>query len=391
MRVAIVTHRLLRTDGQGKINYELALRLAERGQTVELVSSELDGPLKGAANTSWHAVPLPGWLPTQLLRNQWFAFGSRRRLRAMRKVGKRPDLIVVNGGITYHRADVNIAMFVHSYWKTVELPEDGAGRGVGSWVQQVYHRFYAWFNAVWEKRAFRRASASVGLAGLVEDQLRRCVGVPTKRVHVIEPGVDGEHFQALTEGEATPLREEMGVAAGERLGIFVGDLGSRRKNLELVLKAMTEVDGVRLAVVGGTTRSVYPGMAESMGLSERVRFLGRRSDVAELVRQADVFCFPSRYDPWALVVTEALASGVPVVVGPEVGASAAVEDGVNGHLLAHAEDLEGMTAALRRVVEDGLSVERRRAVRASVMERTWDRMTDEYEALFDRLLTGGGA
>ncbi|MEM9753035.1 MAG: glycosyltransferase family 4 protein [Planctomycetota bacterium] len=378
LRVAIVTHRLTRTDGQGKINYELALRLAERGHRVELVSSVLDGPLVEHENAAWHAVPSPKKLPSHLLRNQHFAIGSARRLRAM---SSRPDIIVVNGGITFFPGDVNIAMFVHAHWRRVRPAEEG-----GRLLQSAYHRLYAALNARWERRAFRQAVASVALAEPVAAQLLNLVGTELEQTHVIEPGVDAGQFIPLAEGEATPLRAELGIPEGHRLGVFVGDLATRRKNLDLVLRAMVKVPGLQLAVVGNTTRSPYPQMAASLDVADRVHFLGRRGDVPDLMRQADVFCFPSRYDPWALVVTEALASGIPVVVGPEVGAAAAVRPPTDGWLLDHAEDLDGMTSALQAVVREGVTFERRQLIREGVLGRTWDRMTDQYLDLFEKVM-----
>ncbi len=379
-RIAFVTHRLTRTDGQGKINYELALRLAERGHEVELVSTVLDGPLAGHRRARWHEVPVPSRVPSQLLRNQWFAVGSTRRLRAMKPS---PDLVVVNGGITYHPADVNIAMFVHAHWRRVRPAEDE-----GRFLQSAYHRLYASLNACWERRAFRNAAVAVALSEPVAEQLRELVDTVPSRTHVIEPGVDADAFRCLADGEATPLRDELGVGPDERLAFFVGDLATRRKNLGLVLHAVAQVSGVRLAVVGGTTRSPYPKMAHDLGVADRVTFLGRRDDVPTLLREADVFCFPSRYDPWALVVTEALASGVPVVVGPEVGAASVVEHGRNGWLLHDADDLDGMASALRDVVRDGTSPHRRQSVRETVLEQTWDKMTNSYESLFGTLVAG---
>ncbi len=63
------------------------------------------------------------------------------------------------------------------------------------------------------------------------------------------------------------------------LALFVGDIRSRRKNLELVLHALTEVRGLHLAVVGDTARSPYPAMAAELGVMDRVHFLGYRRDV----------------------------------------------------------------------------------------------------------------
>ena len=97
-----------------------------------------------------------------------------------------------------------------------------------------------------------------------------------------------------------------------------------RKNLDTVLQALVGASGVHLAVVGAREGSPYPALAERLGVADRVHFLGFRRDMAQIMQAVDIFVFPSRYEPFGIVVLEAMASGVPVILAATVGAAEVV-------------------------------------------------------------------
>ena len=96
--------------------------------------------------------------------------------------------------------------------------------------------------------------------------------------------------------------------------MFVG-YSFRRKGLAQVISAMAEVadEHVELWIAGGDDPAPYRRLAGDLGVGERVRFLGHRSDVVGLMQAADAFVMPSSYDPFPLVLLEALACGTPVI------------------------------------------------------------------------------
>jgi glycosyltransferase involved in cell wall biosynthesis len=74
-------------------------------------------------------------------------------------------------------------------------------------------------------------------------------------------------------------------------------------------------------------------MAEEAGVANRIVFAGPTNQVEKAYAAADAFLFPSPYDAFGMVVSEAMACGLPVVVSREAGASELIEHGVNGMLL----------------------------------------------------------
>ncbi len=151
---------------------------------------------------------------------------------------------------------------------------------------------------------------------------------------------------------------------------YVGQL-IERKRVDLILRAMSKMgdSDVRLTVVGdGPLRGQLTTMAESLGISDRIEWMGNLSNTqatAAMV-QSDLLILPSRFDGWGAVVNEALMRGVPVVSSDRCGASVLLADEWRGGVFA-AGDAGSLRAALSRRVAAGkpTAKERNRIVRWS--------------------------
>ena len=138
----------------------------------------------------------------------------------------------------------------------------------------------------------------------------------------------------MTTREDTP-----GVTA-----LFVGQI-IERKGLDILLTALESgLPYVSLQIVGdGVMRPALENQVKMLGLAERVAFEGvlPAAVVPERIARADVLILPSRWDGWGLVVNEALAEGVPVIVSDRCGVAEVIQHGVNGYVFRNnaADDL----------------------------------------------------
>ncbi|MEK4909437.1 glycosyltransferase family 4 protein [Niallia sp. FSL M8-0099] len=310
MKICIVTHKLIKGDGQGRVNYEIVKTALEYGLSVIIVSTEIDESLLKNNNITWHKVRA-SILPTNLLKYQHFALLSTYMIKKIN-----PDFLILNGFITWVKSDMNIVHFVHS-----------------SWVDSIYHPFrekktiktfyqflYSFINSKLEKISLRSTKKIVAVSNKVKQELLK-IGMPEAKIVVINNGVDIDEFTPNREGKPLFLHNNY----CKRTMLFAGDIKSSRKNLDTVLKAMLMVPDIYLLVAGSKEGSVYPEIAEKMGLKERVIFLGYRNDIATLMSQVDLFVFPTRYDPFSLVVLEAMATGTAVITTKEAGVSTLLE------------------------------------------------------------------
>jgi glycosyltransferase involved in cell wall biosynthesis len=321
-------------------------------------------------------------VPSALLRYQWFALAAGRILKRIPQT----DVLQLNGAIVHRMGcQVNVANFVHSDWLRSPYHPVRGKPGLNALYQYVFTRL----NAAWEKRAFERAGCIVAVSDQIRDALTQLLGINS--IVVIQPGVDIDQFRPLATGEINRLRGEIPCADPDFLLMFVGDIRSNRKNLDVVLQALARLPRhVRLVVVGDASKSPYPALAKSLGVAERTHFLGRRTiDLPELMRGANAFVFPSHYDPFALVITEAMASGLAVVTAPTVGASGLIRDGQNGFVLPNAADVDTLVRIVATLDADRACCQAiGAAARATAQKHTWSAMVAAYEQLYQNVIDG---
>ena len=315
MNVGIVTHNVLKGDGQGRVNYELAHALLARGVQVELFADRVDEDLLDAGAMWTHVHP--GSEHVNLIKVWKFARMVDRILDE-RSNGKQ---VILGCGFVLRRPHaLNVAHFVHGTWLKSPFHSSRVRRG----VNPLYQKAYTSLNARWEKQAFANAQIVVALSSMVRDELLE-IGVPDQRIETVVNGVDLDEFRPGIADRAA-----LGLPSDVRLGLFVGDLRSPIKNLELVLRGLKAEPSLHLAVVGELTGSVYPALAEQLGLDERVHFLGFRKDVSDIMRGVDFFALPSRRDSCPLVLLEAMASGLPIITSTTVGTSDLITNEMGG-------------------------------------------------------------
>ncbi len=372
MHIALVTHRFVRGDGQGRVNLEIAQAALRRAWKLTLISSEVAPELLGHADVAWIRIDTRAW-PTELIRNQVFALQASAALRRLRQ---ELDLIHVNGFVSWVRADVNSSHFVHAAWArspfhTWRLRRDLYG---------AYQLLYSRLGKVLELWSYRRARVVVAVSQQVRRDLTES-GVADARVRVIPNGVDVEEFKP-----GSPSRADLGLPEG-RLVLFVGDIKTPRKNLDTVLRAMTQMDEATLLVVGDDSGSPYRGLASELGVLPRTRFLGFRRDIPALMQAANLFVLPSRYEPSGLVLFEAAASGLPIIASRSAGGTEVLgEEGCV--LLDDPEDHVALARAMRRLLASPAQLQRLGlAARRAAVAHSWQTMAQRYLQLYCELMT----
>lgn len=368
MRLAIVTHNIVKGDGQGRANYEIVRHALRHGVEVTLIADRVQEDLENEVR----------WIKVQpKMRSNWLAHGLEFVARANQVLDKsKGEFDVIHGyGYCLDRPHhINTSQYVHSAWRQSSMHPAKTSRGPYAAYQWTYSAVNAWG----EQRAYRHARVVVAASNTVRRELIQ-IGVPAKHIEVILNGADLEEFKP-----GTADRKALGLPESVPLALFAGDIRTGRKNLDTVLKALVAVPEVHLAVVGKTEGSPFPEMAERLGLKERVRFLDFRRDIAEIMRAADAFVFPSRYEACALVLIEALASGLPVITAKTTGGSEAVTPEAGVHLDDPDDDV-ALSAALRTVLLGSASQRKAmaEAARATAEQQySWEKIGASYLSLY---------
>lgn len=198
-------------------------------------------------------------------------------------------------------------------------------------------------------------------------------GWPAEKGHYVPNFVSAEAGTAVG-------RADLGVPDTAPLLIAAGRLHPN-KAFDVLLHALKRVPTAYLLVAGdGASARELESLAYKLGISDRVRFLGWRRDMADLMAAADILVCPSRIEPLGNVVIEAWARQVPVVAAASAGPAWLIRDGVDG-LLAPVENYTALAAAITRLVEAP-------AVASSLARAGVVRFREEFaeEAVVDRFV-----
>jgi len=374
MRIAIVTHNVFIGDGQGRVNLELARHLLSKGHQVDLIADSIDERLQewGARWIPIHPrVPVLDVSLDHLLLAKVWRF-HRLANQELSKRKDRYDVIMGCGHTLSVPHSVNAVHFVHGAWLRSESHPIRTGKG----VHALYQWLFNWLNSRWEVRSLKQAQVIVAVSEKVRSELI-AAGLPADRIQTIVNGVDIDEFYPGPSD-----RDSLGLPVDVPLALFAGDIRSRRKNLDTVLRSLSHTPTVHLAVAGSTDGSPYPAIAKRLGLNDRVHFLGFRRDMPALMRAADVFTFPSRYEACTLALLEALASGLPVITAQTTGGAELITDAC-GAVLDDPNDVDALAHALHHILRDSVSrTEMQEEARSVAMSHSWTRMAERYLDVF---------
>jgi glycosyltransferase involved in cell wall biosynthesis len=241
-------------------------------------------------------------------------------------------------------------------------------------------------SAYWQLRALARGvDRYLAVSREIAAELTGKLGWPQEKVEVVYNAVDMERAAV----DAPPgLREQLGGSPTRPLVLTPARLNPQ-KGHRVLLEAIAEVPEALFLLAGdGPERAPLEAEAERLGVADRVRFLGRREDVPQLLAASDVFALPSLYEGSSLAVLEAMAAGIPIVSSAIGGTEELIEDGRSG-LLVPPGDAKALATALRRVLGDhalrqGLAARARARVDAGL---TREQMANRVTAVYRELLS----
>lgn len=175
-------------------------------------------------------------------------------------------------------------------------------------------------------------------------------GLPSGKVSVIPNGVDFEQFADAKPADLTEFR----IPAGCPVFITVGRL-EYQKGIDVLLKSarqlLADYPQAHFLVVGdGSGRAHLEALAQELGISGSVHFVGHRPDVPNLLKSATAFVLPSRWEGMANALLEAMAAGLPVIATSVEGSTELIHSGETG-VLVSSENVEELTRAMAHLLK----------------------------------------
>lgn len=240
-----------------------------------------------------------------------------------------------------------------------------------------------------ERLAARWTHAIVGLTPEEsQSYLQAGIGRPAQHVQ-IPVSLDPRPYRPPPASERQERREQEGIAEGEVLIVNVGRLVPVKDQATLLhaLALLPEGAPWRCWIIGnGPDREVLETLSAQLGIEDRVRFLGHREDVPDLLPLADIFALSSVNEGFGRVILEAFAAGLAVIATRVGGIPTVLEKGRAGRLVAP-KDPEALAAGLRELIGD--PEERLQLAREgdTLLDRySQERVVSHHIGLYRRLL-----
>ena len=230
----------------------------------------------------------------------------------------------------------------------------------------------------YDLKYYRHADFWIGISKGICDHLVRG-GMPAEKVFHIPNFADETAVAPLPRDSFdTPADRPLILAAG-RLHV--------NKGFDILLQALKLIPDAILWLAGsGPEETALKQLCSDLGLNDRVRFLGWRSDVTALMKSADLFVCPSRHEGLGSIVMESWAHGCPIVATASQGPGELIEDGLSG-LLTPVDEVEPLMIAISSLLA---SSSQRDFLKKNGEELYWqkysrDVVVKQYEELYQKI------
>lgn len=341
-RIALMLPKLSAYGGAERFGLGLARALAENGYAVDFICARQEVPAPPGVTA--RVVGRPG--PFKVVKMLWFAWAAKKA----RAVGDYD--LVIGLGKTLDQDVLRISGGpLRNFWR---LSKRAYAPGLARAWKMLRRRLSPAnrLTLAIEPRQLRRAKVVVAVSHLVRDWLLDAYPwLDPARIRLIYNRPDPTRFFPLSGEERAAERERLGLAPGHKAVLTAGT-NFRLKNVASCIRALGLLPPEYLLLVaGGRGHQSLDRLARDLGVSGRVRFLGRIADMRSLYGASDAFVLPTFYDACSNAVLEALACGLPAISSRDNGSSHFLPE---NRVLKDPADVKTMAGMIRDAAEGPL-------------------------------------
>lgn len=262
----------------------------------------------------------------------------------------------------------------------------------GKRMMSLYDRATAWIEnkLVYEGRCMRFLAVS----GIAKDLFIREYPMAVSRTEIIHPGIAVCEYDAgRKQSNRQKMRAEFGIAPEVPLILFVS-MNFEIKGLDRIIAGLGELHRrfpekvFHLLVVGRGNQKKYGRLAEKAGIKNRIAFTGplTRETLEAVYHAGDVFAMLSEFDTFGLVVLEAMAFSLPVVISAKVGAMDVVRNGINGFVIEDTADAIGIAEKIALLLDEKMRGKMGKEALQTARDNSWDAAAGKVIKVYEEIL-----
>ncbi len=266
------------------------------------------------------------------------------------------------------------------------------------WVREVRRKGMSLFDRALARVEDRLVSEGGCRRFLAVSELTRKIflgeyPIDPERVTVVHPGIDASPYAKLDRERCRrEIRGSFGIGPDEPLILFVS-MNFAIKGLDHLLRGLGRLrerdpeSRFRLLVIGRGDEKAYRRLARELGLGDAVIFAGAvaREKLPEFYLAGDLLAMLSRFDTFGMVVLEAMAAGLPVLISGSVGARDIVREGENGFIIDDPADEEAVAERIATILNREALERMGREALKTAGENSWDRAVARALTVYEEI------
>ena len=377
MKIALVVHDIGKKRGHDRYVTELATALADRHE-IHLFACTCEDIDR--SRVTFHRVRAFMW--PDLLKMLSFLINATWKLR------KHRFDIIHTQGVCSLKHHITTAHFCQGRWQEVYRTLDQAHI---AGIRKMYHKLVMFTMYYFERAMYRSKGTQhvIALSQQVKDDLIHYYGRPADMTTVIHNGINIDEFHPdNVHIYRDRLRAELDIASDTFVLLFVGEF--QRKGLRYAIESLKKIQGtpqVLLVAAGDAASEPYFDLAQQLGVERHVRFVGHQADIKIFYAMSDAYVFPVHYEPFGFTITEAMATGIPVVTSAHAGAAEIIRDGEDGLLISDPQDAGEIARHIQRLIDDPvLRLKLGSQGRKRVEALDWRLFAEKVEAIYTSVI-----
>jgi len=373
-KIAVVIPKYGLVGGAEQFVAELTCRLARQtGYDFHVLTNRWQA---GTTNIKFHKIPIitfPKYLTTLS-----FAYFTQCCLN-------RNNFSLVHSHERIFGADIfTLHGIPHRYWV----------HNIRKKKMSLYDLATAWV----EKKLVMEGSCQkfIAVSNLTRDIFLQEYNIDPERVTVIHPGVDlNDYATADKRLIRADVRKEYGFNSEEPIILFAS-MNFEIKGLDAIMLSLARLKAKRhsfkLIVAGKGNVKKYTQIAREAGIADDVAFTGQLSKgkLIRLYLAGDMYVMLSKFDTFGMVVLEAMAAGLPVIISSNVGAKDIVQEGENGFVISDTSDADYIASKIGILLNENTHNSMAKSAYYTATQNTWDHVTLKYREIYESILVTRG-